>query len=171
MKTDIAFSRALAAVAAAGLAVLTARADLIYWMVNNPVDMYRNNNPLTFEYATIKADGATLNVYDQSGDTGFSYLYADDETGKIASPAYSGSFSDSVTSFLVELWNAEDKRVGWRTYTKEEMLAAGSIWKEDGVPAGGVSVFAVGQVIPEPTSGLLLLLGGALLALRRRRAC
>ena len=71
----------------------------------------------------------------------------------------------------MELWNAEDKRVGWRTYTKEEMLAAGSIWKEDGVPAGGVSVFAVGQVIPEPTSGLLLLLGGALLALRRRRAC
>ena len=40
----------------------------------------------------------------------------------------------------------------------------------DTITAGGFNKVTVSGGIPEPTSGLLLLLGGAMLALRRRRA-
>ena len=44
-----------------------------------------------------------------------------------------------------------------------------SIW-HDAQSMTGSTPLSVTQVIPEPTSGLLLLIGGALLALRRGKA-
>ena len=44
------------------------------------------------------------------------------------------------------------------------------IFANDGAGYVAANIGIVGEAVPEPTSGLLLLLGGAMLALRRRRA-
>ena len=171
MKTDIVFARALAAAAAVGMAMLTARADLIYWMVDeNPKSLY-SGATVAYDYATIKAGGEgsdPLFVYDDAGSTEQSRLYRAD--GDSHGPVYSGSFDSTGTdSFLVQLWSTDDSLVGWQTYSYASLTA--SIWGGSTIPGGsGATPLVVGAVLPEPSSGLLMLVGGALLALRRRRA-
>ena len=46
----------------------------------------------------------------------------------------------------------------------------GTAFDSDGSGYVAANIGIVGEAVPEPTSGLLLLLGGAMLALRRRRA-
>jgi len=157
--------------AAMMLAAATATADLLYWQVSDAVGNElsgKQNTPIEFAYATVKADGTLLNVYNEkAGDTGSSraYAMADDNTSTDA--AYAGTFDDSVTSFLVELWDNGGTRVGWQTYSASAV--ANSIWKSDTPAASGGTPLTVTGVVPEPTSGLLLLLGMAGLALRRKR--
>ena len=170
MKTDIVFARALAAAAAVGMAMLTARADLIYWMVDeNPKSLY-SGATVAYDYATIKAGGDgsdPLFTYNDAGSTGEYRLYAE---GGAAGPVYSGSFDSTGTdSFLVQLWSEDNSLVGWQTYSYASLTA--SIWGGSTIPGGsGATPLVVGAVLPEPSSGLLMLVGGALLALRRRRA-
>ena len=172
MKTS-GFLGAFAALALA-FAPHAVKADLIYWMVADDVTFSEATNksgdPVDYTYATISADGGSthLTAYNQSGP-----LVDHDVLDSGASAAYFGSFDDSVTSFLVELWfeDAETgaaERVGWQSYSAASL--ADSIWKGDNTVGSGASYFTVSSVIPEPSSGLMLLLGGALLALRRRRA-
>jgi len=158
--------------------VASASADLLYWQVDGAVgnalsgDKY--NQTIDFAYATVKADGSLLNSYTSEGETAYWKLYAtgyrssgnlNDTTGE---PAYFGSFnSDSVLSFLVELWDGSDNRVGWQSYSASAL--ADNIWKSDKPAASGGTPLTVTGVVPEPTSGLLLLLGMAGLALRRKR--
>ena len=166
--------------ALAAAASLSASADLLYWTVSNPTESWTNpgeNTPISFAYATVSADGVGLHAYNQEGITELDALSVSDADpgtglGTRTDAAYFGSFNySSASTFYVELWNADGDRVGWQSYSAAQV--ADSIWKEgEGGKAGGsgVSVFTVSQVVPEPTSGLLLALGGALLALRRRRA-
>ena len=159
------------------LAAASASADLLYWQVGGAVgnalsgDKY--NHPIDFAYATVKADGSLLYNYTSEGATAYWKLYATDYklTGAkntTGEPAYFGSFnSDSVSSFLVELWDGSDNRVGWQSYSASAV--ANSIWKSDTPAASGGTPLTVTGVVPEPTSGLLLLLGMAGLALRRKR--
>ena len=165
----------LAALAVA-CAACTAFADLFYWQISEAVygaSSGREGESVEFSYASVSAnDGAThLNVYDQSGDTGFWKLYTTEAASRSTSPAYSGSFDSSVISSLyVQLWDSSGTEVGWQRYTVSDV--SGSIWKGDteAAPSGGATVWTVTSVVPEPTSGLLLLLGLAGLGLRRKRA-
>ena len=162
----------VAALAAA--AALSASADLLYWTVSDATfdkNSGMEGSPASFDYATVSVDGGVthLNVYDQSGDTGYWKLYANEEGGRSADPVYSGQFdSGAASSLLVELWDASDQKVGWQTYRMSSIIE--SVWK-DSDPGGktGATALVVQGVVPEPTSGMLVLVGAALLALRRRR--
>ncbi len=93
-------------------------------------------------------------------------------TGDMADGAFSGS--DLITSMSGKTWfymaaiSDDGKYMAITTKTKTATMGAGT---------GNTSLrwtpaqFTVyGGSIPEPTSGLLLLVGGAMLALRRKRA-
>ncbi len=160
------------------LMVASASADLLYWQVGgafgNELSGDKYNETINFAYATVKADGSLLYNYTSEGATAYWKLYAtgykktDALNNTTSEPAYFGSFnSGSVSSFLVELWDGSDNRVGWQSYSASAL--ANNIWKSDTPAASGGTPLTVTGVVPEPTSGLLLLLGMAGLALRRKR--
>ena len=114
-------------------------------------------------YAKVSTDGGQtyLTLYSaQGGSTGQDMLTYGN-TGRVGF-----SSTPSFTSFLFEVYDGYDKKLGWTTlaYDKESEFIYDTPSK-----AGATSVFHITQLIPEPTSGLLLLLGAAGLALRRRR--
>jgi len=117
-----------------------------------------------FDYATVRANGDYLRI--DGGD--YWKLYSDDSrltTGEV----YAGTFDDSYVGDLVfELWQdgeATASYVGtyqyddWRDHAYSNMSQTG---------AEALSVGA--DAVPEPTGGILFLLGCAALALRRRKA-
>jgi len=90
--------------------------------------------------------------------------------GVIAATATSGSYSggDSVSGYMVIFDNASATSADYFAYTTAEAKS---------VPGSGNLIFTKefsatsgwqSTSVPEPTSGLLLLVGGALLALRRK---
>ena len=168
----------LIAALAFACAACTAFADLFYWQISEAVygaGSGKEGEKAEFSYASVSADdGAThhlLHVYDQSGDTGYWKLYARQDDATSANPTYSGSFDSSlISSLYLRLWDSSGTEVGWQRYAISDI--SGSIWKgaTDTAPSGGATVWTVTSVVPEPTSGLLLLLGMAGLALRRKFA-
>ena len=153
-----------------------ASADYIYWYVDDPEvepGWANAGDPIDFAYATMTAfgngadTGTALNIYSPStGDTGNPYLAAENNT---TGYAYSGTFDYDTTDYLrVDLYDNSGTSVGWQTYQMADLIA--SVWKGDSVTSqSGATALAVTAVVPEPTSGLMLLFGGALLALRRRK--
>ena len=88
----------------------------------------------------------------------------------------SGITFDNGYSFLMELYRNGNERVAWMEFPVSSSLAGiqaaiSSLSDlEDSFSSTPGIAFNMGeQMVPEPTSGLLLLVGGALLALRRRR--
>lgn len=168
MKT-LKFMLMLAAAAAAG-AVRAEVDSYLYWMVSDTATYSYaagatlSGTPVNYDYAKISADGGStyLSLYGPGGgDLGADTLDkgADGYAGFASSPAFS--------SFLVELYLDEySERVGWATipYNTAMQYAFTDITQQK-LP----NLYTVTQVIPEPTSGVLLLLGMAGLALRRRR--
>ena len=163
LKSILAFC-ALAAIPALG------DVEALYWQVNND----NNNEGVPFTYAALVgvdnqngthylADDSGIQFHNSTGDG-----TTTDVIASIMDPSYSG------WTFYVELWNYENGN--WAlagtaggppgdSYTK---------LKNDGVIRSSMSMdtalFTPTVSVPEPTSGLLLLMGGAFLALRRRRA-
>lgn len=154
---------------AIALAATAARAEdsYLYWMVQNA---NYNNSAIDFAYATIKAEdgGSYLNLYEPGGATSDINALASTGDG-MSSSTDGGAFAkfdyNSATTFLVELWNSDNTVVGWQSYSYDA-------WKNyvyTSTGAGSASPLTVSEVVPEPTSGLLMLFGLAGLALRRKR--
>ena len=143
----------------------------LYFMAANKVTYNETyvsaGGDVTYDYAKVSVDGGTsyLNLYSAStGESTGSAALGKGSTG-VAGFASSPAFS----SFLIELYNFDSaNRVGWTTLSYSEAMA--NYVYTDPTKTSEVSVYTVSQVIPEPTSGLLLLLGLSGLALRRRRA-
>lgn len=164
-------------VAAIALALVTFSASagyLVYWDVEGAENLYpadSSNTALEFSYATIKTDTSSdyLKMYDTNGETEYWKLYALNENARSTGAAYSGEFDPADTkSFLVELWSYDDTRLGWQTFSLSQ--ASSAIFDADGFSQrGSVTAVTLTQFVPEPTSGLLLLLGMAGLALRRKK--
>jgi len=168
MKTVKIFS-----VLAIALAATAARAEdsYLYWMVSGA---NYNNSAIDFAYATIKAEGSDsyLNLYAPGAtDSSISALASTAYPNGMSASTDGGAFAqitaynDSATTFLVELWNADNTVVGWQSYSYDA-------WKNfvyTSTGAGSASPLTVSAVVPEPTSGLLMLFGLAGLALRRKR--
>ena len=85
--------------------------------------------------------------------------------------------SGTITSFAVEFFNYSDgslSLLGWtESITPDELVAQGKIadFRDPKYPQASYAVWSPKEfaAVPEPTSGLLLLIGGALLALRRKQ--
>ena len=85
--------------------------------------------------------------------------------------------SGTITSFAVEFFNYSNgslSLLGWtESITPDELVAQGKIadFRDPKYPQASYDVWSPKEfaAVPEPTSGLLLLIGGALLALRRKQ--
>ena len=87
--------------------------------------------------------------------------------------------SGTITSFAVEFFNynvldGSLSLLGWtESITPDELVAQGKIadFRDPKYPQASYDIWSPTDfaAVPEPTSGLLLLIGGALLALRRKQ--
>lgn len=159
------------ALAAAGMALAPAlRAEVLYFMIDDA--QYTESSGKTgdadFDYATVSADNGSsyLNIYDESGDTGYSRLYYKDGDANSSYPA-GVNVTGLSGNLMLQLWDDNSSLLGWQ-YLNLSALSD-FIWSEGASAKGGAQPYSVSQIVPEPTSGLLLLLGAAGLALRRRR--
>ena len=141
----------------------------LYWMISNDATL-PDSTPLTGDYyAKISADGGQswLNLYSDIGGTplttggGQALEFTAGDSGY----AFAGFLGSDSTSFLIELYQGSEA-VGRALITPgAEFITQGGMSNPLAAPFA-VSSFAA---VPEPTSGLLLLLGVAGLALRRRK--
>ena len=111
---------------ALALAAPTASADLIYWQIQSATgNQYageKANQNIEFDYATISANGSRLYMYNDEGVKTESRILASLESDRTSTEAiYAGTFSDPVSSFLVELWESGGTRVGWQSYSASEL--------------------------------------------------
>lgn len=143
----------------------------LYWMVGEgstleALDGSKSTLDTSGYYAKVKVDGAGgyLNIYANPGGTAYTAAPIDFSD---ATPFFAGKYEGSCQYFIVELYNdagcASDSWVGQATLA----------YNPQNITGGGMSVATPGVVnyftaAPEPTSGMLLLLGVAGLALRRK---
>ena len=164
---------ALLCAAAAATTVRAADTDAyLYWMVD-----VSENKDYAFSYATIKVAGSDtyLSMYTENSTTASgTRLYGAADSGNLTTDAgFTGVGGYSGSTFLVELWasgtgaDGSDTRVAWGSLAYSAL--SGYVYTEMG--QGGAKPYEVtaSQVVPEPTSGLLALLGLAALALRRKQ--
>ncbi len=144
---------------------LCASAGVFYYQVN-PVD--ENGQALTTPYAYLSVrDMNTDTVLESSiGSADLSTTKVvpnlfNEELVAILPDSYGWSTDDY---FIFELYNASNEMVYYKTVAAAD-LAEFTDWTSLSAPYT-VSGF---MAVPEPTSGLLLMVGVGLLALRRRR--
>ena len=179
---------------------LKAEDAVLYWMVEDPIvwEYDEQGTKLYADQVLSRPDGKTVNgarvrVTTSSGDTYLSMLNDDNsvsalpyvevtpmveghpEWGMTGGPAMSyvaaGYISDPSTMFTMELGHWENDE--WLVMAVSASLNWESIKKftslsDVGTPGG--QHWAPAMYVPEPSSGLLLFIGGALLALRRKHA-
>jgi len=147
------------------VAGITAHADYLYWMVdNNPQSGTTiTGDPTTFSWTEAKlyangeaVDGATLSssAWSDYQDLG-GYAYAN----------IGDNYAEK--SFTIELFSGDQ-------WLARSSAASGSTLGQFITSGMSMNPAAVGwapttYAVPEPTSGLLFLVGGMLLGLKRRR--
>ncbi len=166
----------LAVTAAIAVQVATAEDSFLYWMVSPDVKLAGENDD--FAYARVNVGGtlteATGDVAGGTWLTLYSNGSAQDKVTAMSKAVATGGATqwgvipsgyESSTPIIFELFNSNYEAVGWNAVT------AGELAKYIGTasnPATGT--YTLTSVVPEPASGLLMLLGLAGLALKRKRA-
>lgn len=157
---------------------LCASADdqYLYWMIDDSSELVAadgtTKTPLTGSYyAKVKTNsGDYLNFYETPGGSpiggvdNFAFKVADIKDNI---PTFAGVFTGTPVSFIIELYSDAGSAPG--SWVGQATLE----WNSDYITSGGMGHATPGSVnsfsaVPEPTSGLLLLLGVAGLALRRK---
>ena len=146
-------------------------ADVIYWMVSNEAyEDSRNVNESADPYAWICATTSdTDNGIHIEGKS--AAQVAGEYWGDSYFTTELGSYTGSAYSYYIELWNGtKTTPQSYDSLVNTYIASSGSIATPSTLSNG-----AFGQVTgtsyndPEPTSGLLFLVGGMLLGLKRRR--
>ena len=163
----------LAFVAAVALATSTVSAGTLYWQITS-------DTGVDFSVARlVVTDGSTTTYI--PGEKGLLATDFDEVKGTGTQLAMQqtdiSSYTSDAYSFFVEMINyAADPETVTKgaTYKYNDLVSAGYVsFGADDVTAVTMAATAAnmgaGGAVPEPSSGLLLLMGGAMLALRRRR--
>lgn len=140
----------------------------LYWMVDKSVHNLISGESTSYSYATVSLDGTYLSPY--VGETASSTYGVGANQDRSTTPYYWGVF-ESGNTFLFELWNyvqgGDDTIAGFRYVPYSELSAYIATTGGQSTPLS--TPYGLTGVVPEPTSGLLMLFGLAGLALRRRK--
>lgn len=149
--------------------VRTASAEMLYWMIDA-------KNTIAFNYAVVYAtkDGEKVAIpFDGTG--GEAYGLDDLSLTTALGPQLTefGTEADWKNySYFVELltWDgANETTVGLSdTWTYGQLVSGGYVIPSDMAIPSTAQIWTPTISVPEPTSGFLLLFGGALLLLKRR---
>lgn len=159
-------SFAIAAFVAGLFCAMSAQASALYWQVDQ-------EEGRTFQYAQLKvistgADPSTATVIDMAEAEGdpSKVTLTNTELGKYAKNGY--CFFVEMVNYVDGNWTTVDTgyTYGYGDLVSSGYIATGAIDSSNMSTATAVNM---GSAVPEPSSGLLLLMGGAMLALRRRR--
>ncbi len=150
-----------------------ANADYLYWMVEQ-----NSSEPdaVEFMYARIAVSGEGVDagtyLSDGSGNSRFAWSGFSESalTGYNTLAGYVdlAAYGADGYSFAVELYNTANEVVGVgnvETYNNLKKFVYGDM-QHTGIDPWVVNTL---QAVPEPTSGMLVLVGTALLALKRRK--
>lgn len=170
--------KALFVVAILGAMIASADDSYIYWMVGN--------DSVNYDYARVRlvdgSDNNYLSIYDSAFDLeyyshdstdpgtgvkGIEKTYVDAARGS-GQGLYAALGSNPLAGeFVIELYNYENTFVGQSvaSYNADSIYTANSL----NVPGSLALVAPTSYAIPEPSSGLLMLVGCAMLGLRRRK--
>ena len=159
----------IAAIALASLVVVTAKAEALYWQVDP------GSSDQEFQYAILNVTGGEFGDSSRMLAGAAAEGTAPNQYVSVQNTDIS-DYANSSYSFFVEMANYNNNNGSWDVvkagtpvnYTDLSDYIATSFQEGlDLVHNGGYNMGS--SAVPEPTSGLLLLMGGAMLALRRRR--
>lgn len=157
---------------------VAAHADAMYWQLSGTTIQGVTDSQWSM---------AQIEVYEDGTPTGTYLHYRDDPNVDVMTKSESGAWfdvtgmggSDPVYSFVLELVNdklevqAASNPVSYSTLASKGKIVSDSTFNS--IMPLNYSDYNMGSLagtvdVPEPTSGLLMLLGASLLALRRRQA-
>lgn len=164
--------------------VLNVKADLLYWMVDNPKDVGGNSLDYTYASIAVAQDiSAGQGKYTASGYLNNYFSGSSVENGVVIKDIFGSSAVAAILgtdyssqSFFIELYDAD---MNARYQSEVFTLLSPSAYITSAVEfnsnwsmtqsAGGLGGAFAPTAVPEPTSGLLLLIGAAMMGLRRKR--
>lgn len=152
------------------VATFGVKAEYLYWQVDNSYGSFDSN---TSYY---------VGLYDGSGSLKDSYIgtlgmggaqaanIGDDQSSYyIEVFTYTGSVESGITLGDTSVAGGSSKAISYSDLARAGAIASSGSWAQSTI-ANNITVWTGTNVVPEPTSGLLTLVGLALLGLRRRRA-
>ncbi len=148
----------------AGVAARAEYSSYFYWQVDDSV--------ADFSYAQLRLSGGSQ--YFTIGDTAYTKVgAAEGDLGRttLAVAANLGSYASSEYSFLVEVFGEDDGLLAFSDTFSYDDIAGSFVYSDMGSTLSGTAYGVTISSVPEPTSGVLLLLGLAALGLRRKRGC
>ena len=152
----------LAIFGACALMSATAADSYLYWMVDT------SNSGLSETYKTF----STAVLKYSNGNAEIDYAFAPEGGGTSTAVSMATIADAGNYSFWVELY-ADD---GWYKAKSNEISASALVGLYQSLQTGGTPANAqvftnfTAQAIPEPTSGMMVLLGAMLLGLKRKKA-
>lgn len=162
------------------MAIMAASADVLMWQVNSPAVI--GGDSYDWAYAKIYSAATDNAAAQASAGTGTALynIVGEDAKQAVTVTDFSNysvgaylSGTQTSNSFWIELFGSNNERMAYsnpvayndlQSFVKSDisMMSMGSSgWANGG--AGGL------QPVPEPTSGLLVLIGAALVGLRRKK--
>lgn len=146
------------------LAGFAANADYLYWMIDTGTG---NDEAVGYTYDSINLMYGSKILQSASFSPDL-----DDMFSAGGYFEYSGEIDSTGSSFWVELVSSGNSVAKSTTqYSYNELINMGALFKGSFMSSnvGNIASFGGFALVPEPTSGVLFLIGGMLLGLKRRR--